>query len=202
VLDKATVSLVDRLIKKGIIKEQESELYLFGIETAMLKVLHLLTYILMGVLIGELTGLLLFLAVFIPLREYSGGYHAATKLKCYIVSCLTVLSMLLLIKLCNENFYLTSVYLASFSSGILLFLIPVETALRPIDDSEKIYYKSKAGFIIVLLLTITLFLYMTNQTAFSFVIALSLFFEMIAAFTGKLIFIMGRRSSKQNNNIN
>ncbi|WOO36378.1 accessory gene regulator B family protein [Anaerocolumna sp. AGMB13020] len=195
-LDKTAVRLVDRLIKKGIIKEQESELYLFGIETAMLKILHLLTYIVMGVLIGELTGLLLFLAVFIPLREYSGGYHASTKLKCYIVSCLTVLSMLLLIKLCDENFYLSSVYLASISSAILLFLIPVETAARPMDESEKIYYRSKAGFIIVLLLTITLFLYMTDQFDYSFVIALSLFFEMIAAFTGKLIFIKENKSSE------
>lgn len=184
-LDKAAIKLTDRLMKKGIIKEQDYELYHFGIETAILKLLHLVAYAAMGLLLQEVIQLLVFLVTFIPLREYSGGYHASSRRRCFIISCLTVLFMLLTVRLLPAAYGL-SIYIAAFSGTGLLFLVPVESAAKPIDDSEKIYYKSKAGFIIVLLLTAVLFLYMIGQPQYSFVIALGLFCEVTAVIAGKL----------------
>lgn len=186
-LDKAAASLTDRLINRGIIKEQDYELYLFGIETVILKIVHLLSYLVLGFILGEFKELLIFLIIFIPLREYSGGFHAHSRFKCYIVSCLTMLSMLLLLKLLPESAYNVSLYVAAVSGTFLLFLVPVGTGTKSIDDSEKIYYKSKAGFIIVLLITLVLFLYMLNQTLYSFIIALGLLYELAAAVAGKYI---------------
>ncbi|SHO50309.1 accessory gene regulator ArgB-like protein [Anaerocolumna xylanovorans] len=188
-LDKATDRLVNKLIKKRVIKEEEYELYQFGIETAFLKGLHLLSYFILGLLLGRIMELIIFLAVFIPLREYSGGYHASTKLRCYIVSCMTVLSMLVILRLFPRDLYGISIYLAMFSGALLFLLIPVETKNKPLDDSEKIYYKSKAGFIIVLLLVLSLFLSMMKQMSYSLILALGLFYELIAAIAGKLMMI-------------
>lgn len=192
VLYKAANGLVNKLVKKGIIEAGECELYCFGIETSILKGLHLLSYVILGLLLGKIPELIVFLIVFIPLREYSGGYHAASKLGCYIVSCMVVFSMLLTVKFMPAAYYSFSIYLAMFSGAILLFLVPVEAKTKPLDDSEKIYYKSKAGFTIILLLTLSLLFFMVNQRLFSFILALSLFYELIAAVIGKLSLIIGK----------
>lgn len=188
-LDRAADRLANKLIKSRVIKEEEHELYQFGIETALLKGVHLMSYFILGILLGRVMELIIFLAVFIPLREYSGGFHASTKLRCYVVSCMTVFSMLVILKLFPKEYYGISIYLAMVSGALLFLLIPVETKNRPLDDSEKIYYKSKAGFIIVLLLVLSLFLFMMKQMSYSLILALGLFYELIAAIAGKVIII-------------
>ncbi len=189
---KAADSMVNKLVEMKIIGAEDYELYRFGIETAFLKGIHLISYIILGLLLGKTTELVIFLFAFIPLREYAGGYHAATKLRCYIISCLSILSMLLILRALPEVYYSDSMYLAVFSGVLLLFLVPVETKNKLMDDSEKTYYKSKAGFIIVLLLTLALFLFMLNQFSFSFLLALGLFYELVAAVTGKIILEIGK----------
>lgn len=188
-LNRAANSLANKLVKKGIIQAGDYEVYRFGIETGFLKGLHLLSYAILGLLLGKLPQLIVFLIAFIPLREYSGGYHASTKLKCYIVSCTAIFSMLIILGLFPEAYYGASIYLAIFSGVLLLFLVPVEAIAKPMDDSEKIYYKSKAGFTIVLLLTISLFFFMFQQMRYSFILALGLFYELIAAIAGKVIIL-------------
>lgn len=185
--NRAADSMVNKLIEMQIIGAKDYELYRFGIETALLKGIHLISYMILGLLLGRVMELIIFLIAFIPLREYAGGYHAATKLRCYIISCVSILSVLLILRFLPGICYLYSMYLAVFSGVLLLFLVPVETKNKPMDDSEKTYYKSKAGFVIILLLTLSLFLFMLNLSYYSFILALGLFYELAAAVTGKLI---------------
>jgi len=192
VFSKAADNMVNKLVKMKIIGAEDCELYRFGIETALLKGIHLISYLILGLMLGKTFELIIFLIAFIPLREYAGGYHAATKKGCYIISCLCILSILLILRVFPAVYYSNSMYLALFSGVLLLFLVPVESKNKPLDDSEKAYFKSKAGFIIVLLLTLSLFLFMLNQFSLSFLLALVLFYEMIAAVTGKIILEKGK----------
>ncbi len=183
-LSKVSVYLTNRLIENSIVKNEDFEIYRFGIENFIMKACHIISYLILGILFGLLPELLFFLAAFIPLRESSGGYHAKTPLRCYILSCATVVSLLCLIRFLPANMMENSIFLAVFSSFILFFIVPVDTENKPLDEAEMTYYKSKAGFIIIIELGLVLIFRIFLKDELSFIIALSLTYELLIALAG------------------
>jgi len=167
-----------------LIKEEDFEVYQFGIESFIMKACHLISYVTIGLLFRRLPELLVFLAAFIPLRECSGGYHAKTPLKCYILSCGTVITFLCLLLFIPVDKTQYSIILAVISSLILFFIVPVETENKPLSDAEVTYYKSKAGFIIIIELGLVLIFRMVLWNELSFILALSLTYELMIALAG------------------
>lgn len=182
--NKMSEGLTNRLVETGIINSDELETYRFGLENLMMKICHLVSYVLLGIFFDKLLELLLFIAVFIPLREYSGGYHAKTPLKCYFVSCLTVISLLFLLHVTPSQVMNYSIVLAFFSSIALFLVVPVQSANKPLDESEKAYYRSKAGFLISFILAGALLSRMLGWNYLSYILALSLAYEAIIAMVG------------------
>ncbi len=183
-LSKVSGCLAGKLAKSNIIKEEDFEVYQFGIESFIMKACHLISYVTIGLLFRRLPELLVFLAAFIPLRECSGGYHARTPLKCYILSCGTVITFLCLLLFIPADKTQYSIILAVFSSLILFFIVPVETENKPLSEAEVTYYKSKAGFIIIIELGLVLIFRMVLWNELSFILALSLTYELMIALAG------------------
>jgi accessory gene regulator B len=186
-LSKASESLTNRLISVGIVKAEDFDIYQFGIENTILKLIHMVSYIVLGLILGRLPELIIFLAAFIPLREYSGGFHAKTPLRCYIVSCITVFTVLLILRFSPTDMMNYSIPIALVGSFLLFLVIPVEAKDKPLDDSEKIYYKSKGGFLILLALILTLIFKMLELDKVGFILSLAIIYEMIIALAGKYI---------------
>ncbi|MGB8455008.1 MAG: accessory gene regulator B family protein [Anaerocolumna sp.] len=186
-LSKASESLTNRLVTNNIIKMEDYEIYQFGIENFMMKAGHIVSYIIIGLLFQLLPELLVFLTVFIPLRENAGGYHAKTPLKCYILSCCTVLTLLCIICFITESMMEFSIVLAVVSSLVLFLIAPVDTENKPLDEAELTYYKSKAGFIIIIELGLVLIFRMLLWNELSFIVALSLTYELLIVLAGILV---------------
>lgn len=186
-LTKASVSLTNRLVSAGIVKSEDFEVYLFGIENTILKLIHMVSYVTLGIMLGKLPELVVFLAAFIPLREYSGGFHAKTPLRCYIVSCFTVFTVLFILRVVPDAMLNYSIPISLVGSLLLFLVIPVEAKEKPLDESEKIYYKSKGGFLILLILVLTLVFIILDWDKIAFILSLSLAYEMFIALVGKYI---------------
>jgi accessory gene regulator B len=169
---------------KNIIKNEDIEVYQFGIETFLMKAFHILSYLVIGAAFLRLPELLVFLAAFIPLRESSGGYHAGTPFKCYVLSCTTVVSFLCLLVFLPAGMLEYSLLLALAASLFLFLIVPVETDNKPLEDAERTYYKSKAGFIIIIEFGLVLVFRMAEWKELSFIIALSLVYELVIALAG------------------
>ena len=69
--------ITQQLENENIISENR-EIYRYGIQIGLVITLNLITSLLIGAIFGELIFSILLLAVYIPLRTYSGGYHAST----------------------------------------------------------------------------------------------------------------------------
>lgn len=185
--EKASEGLTKRLVAAGVIKADDYDIYQFGIENTILKIVHMASYLILGLLFGRLPELIVFLIAFIPLREYAGGFHAKTPLRCYIISCSTVFTVLLLIRLASPVLMEYSIPIALIGSFLLFLVIPVEAQDKPLDESEKIYYKSKGGFLILLTLILTLLFKILQMDEIGFILSLALFYEMVIAIAGKYI---------------
>lgn len=135
--------IVDSLVKKEIILPEQKEIYLFGAEQVITTIINFVTAILLGICFGEILHALFFLIAFMILRSYSGGFHAGTPLKCYLLSVASILAVLSAMKFLEFN-GLICIGLISFSGAVIYCLAPVDTENKPLDEIEHLIYRRKA----------------------------------------------------------
>lgn len=141
--------LVDMLSGNGIIEESEKEVYCFGVNQLFLSLANMLTSAAIGVICGMLWQSLLFSAAYIPLRRYAGGFHAKTPGRCYFLSCLLIVCVLMLLK--HVAFSVTAVLILTVAASAVVFMkSPVASENKPLLDKEKVWYREKARKILLL----------------------------------------------------
>ncbi len=81
----------DNLVRSNVIKEEDAEIYIYGINQIFVSVLNVSSALIIGLILGMFLESIIFMAAYIPLRSFAGGYHAKTPLRCYFTS-LTIIS--------------------------------------------------------------------------------------------------------------
>ena len=131
-----------------IIKHDDRELYVYGFEQGISIVLNVITTLLIGLIFNTFFQLVIFMASYIPLRSFAGGYHAKTPLRCYIYSII----MLILVSVgMRYLFFVDMVYyvILAISALIIFVLSPVEDKNKPLDKIELKVYRKRTLFILL-----------------------------------------------------
>lgn len=116
--------LSHRMVERGIIKEEEQELYQFGIRNGMILLLNVVTALVIGLLTEQLAVVAVFTLSFMVLRSYTGGYHSDSRVFCYLGS-----NLVLLVPVYTQAvFYKTSLArllaVLLVSAGIIFYSAP------------------------------------------------------------------------------
>ena len=72
------------LCKKKVIAEQEVEVYQYGFEILISTTLGLLITVAIGIVLNMFFLSVLYYVIFVMVRQWTGGYHADSYLKCNI----------------------------------------------------------------------------------------------------------------------
>jgi accessory gene regulator B len=183
-INRVSESITNILVQKDIISKEDFEIYQFGIDCFIMKSIHILSYFIFAVYFQRIPELLVFLIAFIPLREYAGGYHAKTQLRCYIVSCFAVLSFLILISYIPYKIFYYSIIIAIAVSVFILLIAPVETMNKPLDKQEKTVYKKRAGLLTLIECILVIGLWFTKLYQLSFITSIGLLYVLLIAIIG------------------
>lgn len=125
---KYTNYLLDRLL----IKESESEIYQYGIEILLSSIYTLISFFMLAILFFKLIDGIFFILFFIPIRLFSGGYHAESYLKCYLVTMLVFITTLLMSSILAIP--LLIIQILSCISSIYIFIhSPFENKNHPLS---------------------------------------------------------------------
>ena len=148
--------------------------------------LNVLTTIFIGLIFNKMFEVILFMVTYIPIRVYAGGYHARTKLRCYIFSVLMLISVCYILKLYLLKSYLSIGILAIISSGIILYLAPIEDKNKTLDEIEIKVYKKRTirNLVIILIVLCTTLIF--NKINLSACICISLLCNGIMLILGKI----------------
>ena len=87
-LNKIAVKLAAEVLKGTGEGEEKKEVYVYGIELIISTGLLFATILMLSALCNDFMMGVIFLSVFAPLRLFTGGYHADTYGKCYVISIL------------------------------------------------------------------------------------------------------------------
>lgn len=148
----------NNLVHSNVIKEEDAEIYIYGINQILVSVLNVSSALIIGLILGVLPEIAVFMAAYIPLRSFAGGYHAKNPLRCYIFSVimLIVVSIGMNYLLYMEDWVYYVVLATSVS--VMFILAPVEDRNKPLDETEHKVYKRRTTLIAVIELIIALLL--------------------------------------------
>lgn len=147
-LRRMSERIVGWQIEKGTLTETDREVYLYGYEVLLNQVINVAIAALLAIILRSPIQIIVFLVGYIPLRSYSGGYHADSNLGCSVVSAM----LIFVVCLASEAMHGTPVALMSLAafgvSGLLIFKIaPVPDKNKPLDDLETARYRLRSRMI-------------------------------------------------------
>lgn len=145
----------------NVIKEEDAEIYIYGINQILVSVLNVSSALIIGWIFGAVLEIAVFMAAYIPLRTFAGGYHSKTPLRCYMFSII----ILIFVSVCMKYFCTVNLlhYIVSASATLILLIrSPIEDINKPLGIAERKIYKKRALFIMIVEIVIGLFLKMMS----------------------------------------
>lgn len=140
---------------------QYSVTYVYGFELLVSSIIETGALILIGGLIGKFVETILFIISFSSIRFFSGGYHANSYLKCFVVTMISYILILLMTNILSELSYSIIVLIALmiFVLSLILFIkiCPVYSNGKTIFNPTKQKKLSVIALCINIILSVALF---------------------------------------------
>lgn len=145
-----SVILVNKMIKKGVIRNEDKELYMFGIDQLITIIINISITLGISILFDNLLPTLIFLISYIPLRSFAGGYHAKTERRCFIYSII----LIIFLQFYYDYFFFNRKYF-NFAIMIVFALFihayaPIQSRYNLLSGNEKKYCKRVTDQILLL----------------------------------------------------
>ncbi|WP_277407780.1 accessory gene regulator ArgB-like protein [Lacrimispora xylanisolvens] len=149
-LQRISEDIVSWQIKKNLLKDDQRALYLYAYEVLINQIINIVVAVFIAVIMRAPMPVFVFLASYIPLRSYCGGYHARTNGVCTVVSAILILIVCLLEKYIVGTVALILPIAGFLISGILIFkFAPVPDRNKLLDEEETSRYRSKKQTVLV-----------------------------------------------------
>lgn len=174
-----------KLIELQVIDSNDKAIYLYGFQQGALLLINILTLMIIGIIFDMVWQTICFISSYSILRVYAGGYHAKTKLRCYLFSMGMMTTSLYLIKYIPWGWYRYIITLI-VSSSIILMLAPVEDKNKPLDKLERSVYRQKSIIILIFLAGLSTLLWFAKARQSSVSICIALGGLAVVLVLGKL----------------
>lgn len=152
------VKLCTYLINSHTINKKNLYIYIYGIELLLSFISSTLTIVCLGIIFNVFIQTIVFLAIFIILRRFTGGYHANTYMKCKIAT----ITVYLLVLTLSEFTMLNSLhYLLLLVVGLatIIKMGPIENPNKPITPYQNHRNRIISILLFVGLTIVSAFLY-------------------------------------------
>ena len=153
--------IADMLWTQGIIQEDDIDKCKYGIDLFISSFLEIISILVIAAILGNFIETVLLFVFFIPLRIYAGGYHADTKLKCFLISLVMYGFSYTLANITpSEMFVLINIIGTLFSLIMVLIMAPIIHINKSVNDIERRNYRKISIEICLVETTIILLLTM------------------------------------------
>ena len=164
-ITKLAEKCVAASVKGKIIPEDESAFFTFAFGLMLSQAFGIATCLIIGAIFQCIIESIIYLLFFIPLRTFSGGFHAGSHLNCYISSVLLFgFCVFLGVYISTILQLLIITILFTCCTLAVLFIAPVEDKNKPLSEPEVKKCKAKVKVILSLYSIIFAILCCFSQT--------------------------------------
>lgn len=186
-INKLSKYFTDKLFLNGAITEEEQELYIYGFFMLLSQFMYLVLACIFGLILGCFFESIIFYIAFQFIRRYAGGYHAATETRCEILSTLSILACIVVIKLSKiYDFQNILLIISAISSVCIFFLCPLDTPEKPLSDKEFKYFRKISWIVLFIIVVAIIVTYCFNIELVLLPCCMSLILESLLLIAGKL----------------
>lgn len=175
-----------RMVERGIIEEEEQEIYQFGIRNGMIILLNVLTAFLIGLITEKLLIVAVFTVSFMVLRSYTGGYHSDSRVFCYIGSNLVLFVPVYTERLFVETADVILIVVLALAVSIIMMFSPMHSKNRKLDKAEQKHFGRRARVITVVQLIILGILWYVGVESYAYAIYSSICITAVFMLIGKV----------------
>lgn len=189
-ISKFSELLVKYFLKQSNITDDEQDLYQYGFFVLLSQILYFIVTCIMGALFGIFFESIIFYVAFQFIRRYAGGYHASTETRCEIMSTLSILACIVVIRLSKTyDFQFALLILSTVSVLCIAVLCPLDTPEKPLSEKEFKYFRKISWLILSAISLVTLISYFVQLKWLQIFFApccLSLILESLLLTAGKV----------------
>lgn len=186
-INNLSIRLTDKLLSKGNITEDERELYIYGLFILISQLMYLVLACIFGLLFKCFVESIIFYIAFQFIRRYAGGYHASTETRCEILSTLSILACIVIIRLSKTYDIQTVLLLISAVSAVCIFsFCPLDTPEKPLSEKEFKYFRRISWLILLVIVFAVAVSYAFKFQVIIIPCCLSLILESILLIAGKI----------------
>lgn len=189
-ISRLSERIVKCLLKQSDIKDDEQDLYQYGFFILLSQILYLIIACIIGILLGAFFESIIFYIAFQFIRRYAGGYHASTETRCEVMSTLSILVCLVVIRLSKTyDFQFALLVVSIASAACIAVLCPLDTPEKPLSEKEFKYFRKISWLIlsvISLVVIISYFVRLKWLQIFFAPCCLSLILESLLLTAGKV----------------
>lgn len=183
--------MISKLSKKIVnqlnILDDEQELYEYGFFILLSQILYFIIAIIIGTICGTVFESIIFYIAFQFIRRYAGGYHAATETRCEILSTLSIIACIVVIRLSKTYDIQTALLIISALSAVCIFVFcPLDTPEKPLTDKEFRYFRKISWLILLAIVVAIIVSYIFKFKIVTVPCCLSLILESILLTAGKI----------------
>ena len=117
------------------------DVYIYGFELLVSSVIETISLLLIGLLTGKIIDTIIFIISFSSIRVFSGGYHANSYLKCFIVTVayylLVLFSAYIMLAFPNRTIILIAIITLFLSLILFILMSPVKSKGKSILNYKK-----------------------------------------------------------------
>lgn len=155
-------SFIDELSDKicdiqNISEKSKREEIGYGLEVLLSTIISVMSAMVVALFFGMFKECIAFLVVFMPLRTYTGGYHASTHIRCFFALMIDMLLGVLIMHFCNRSMYIASWVMIAVATVIIVAFSPIVHKNHPMSKRQQIMSRKKSIailFVIVLIMSI------------------------------------------------
>ena len=184
-INKLSTFFTEKLLSNGTIRDKE--LYIYGLFMLLSQLMFFIIACIFGFVLNCIIESIIFYIAFQFIRKYAGGYHAATETRCEILSTLSILACIVVIRLSKTYDFQTVLLIISAVSSVCIFVFcPLDTPEKPLSKKEFKYFR-KVSWVILLVISINIIVsYFFKFQMVLVPCCLSLILESVLLVAGKI----------------
>lgn len=174
------------MVERGIIGEEDKEIYQFGIKNGFIILLNILTAFFIGLFTTKIVLVAVFTLSFMTLRSFTGGYHSESRIFCYISSSLVLFIPIYTTAVFEAMSIFVMLIALIAAAFIIVILSPMNSRHRELDQAEKKHFGFRAKGILLIQLVAFGILYGAGEYELSYAVYSSICLIAIFMLVGKI----------------
>lgn len=177
--------LAGRLVRDGIISQEEEDIVIYGLENMIGTAICGLIMLGIGLCFGNILDGFLLWIIILPLRKHAGGFHAKTRIRCLTFSIGIIIAAFALLYQISWPTWFLFVITVVFGS-IIFLLAPIDNPNKRLSEIERNVYRKRTHMFLIAEGSLYVIAYVFVWKRIDILITMSVFIVGIALLAGKM----------------